>query len=315
MSDPTPDRPGTPPVAVTFPDRWAVAAPVAGDTTPIEVHALEDDTVLLRQSKRSSFEAPFLALLFGSRRALLLDTGATADPDAFPLRATVDALVDDWLGRNPREDYGLVVVHSHAHGDHVAADPQLADRPATVVVGKELADVQAFFGLGEPGSADDEVPFDLGDRVLTVLATPGHHPTAITLFDPRTGILWTGDSVYPGRLYVDDRRAFVTSTTRLAAFAATHGVTWVVGAHVEAARTPRTEYPLGARSQPDEAPLALAPDVLTEVADAAAELARALPGRVVRDRFAVVDVTSRRTLARLLLGSRVHRLRGRNRLP
>ncbi|GMA24960.1 hypothetical protein GCM10025864_27190 [Luteimicrobium album] len=315
MTEPTPDPPRTPPVPATFPDRWAVAAPVAGDTTPIEVHALEDDTVLLRQSKRSNHEAPVLALMFGSERALLLDTGATADPTAFPLRTTVDALVADWLGRNPREDYGLVVVHSHAHGDHVAADGQLADRPGTVVVGKELADMQAFFGLGEPGSDDDEVAFDLGDRVLTVLATPGHHPTAITLFDPRTGILWTGDSVYPGRLYVDDRRAFATSTARLAAFAADHAVTWVVGAHVEAKREPRTEYPLAARSQPDEAPLALATDVLTEVADAAAELALTRPGRIVRDRFTVVDVTSRRALARLLLASWAHRLRGRNRLP
>ncbi|MGC5166915.1 MBL fold metallo-hydrolase [Luteimicrobium sp. DT211] len=312
MTEP-PALPGDPPVRVTFPDRWAVAAPARGDTTPIEVHALEEHTVLLRQSKRSSHEAPVLALLFGSRRALLLDTGATADASAFPLRSTVDALVAAWLERNPREGYELVVAHSHAHGDHVAADTQLADRPGTVVVGKELADVRAFFGLGEPGP--DEVTFDLGSRDLTILATPGHHPTAITLLDPRTGILFTGDSVYPGRLYVDDRRAFATSTARLAAFAPEHGVTWVVGAHVEAARAPRSEYPLGARSQPDEAPLPLAPDVLAEVADAAAELSLTRPGRVARDRFTVVDVTSKRTVLRLLAQSWAHRLRGRNRLP
>jgi len=315
MTELTPDRPGTSPVAVTFPERWAVAAPAQGDATPIEVHALEEHTVLLRQSKRSSHEAPVLALLFGSTRALLLDTGATADPTEFPLRATVDSLVGDWLERHPRDDYELVVVHSHAHGDHVAADAQLTDRPGTVVVGKELNDVQGFLGLGEPGSRSDEVSLDLGNRALTVLATPGHHPTAITLFDPRTGILFTGDTVYPGRLYVDDRRAFATSTARLAAFAAGHGVTWVVGAHVEAARTPRTEYPFAARSQPDEAPLALTPDVLSEVADAAAELSLTRPGRVVRDRFTVVDLKSRRTLLGLLVRSWVHRLRGRNRLP
>ncbi len=312
MTDPTPDAPAALPVPVAFPDRWAVAAPVRGDTTPIEVHALEEHTVLLRQSKRSSHEAPVLALLFGSRRALLLDTGATTDPTAFPLRATVDSLVADWLERNPREDYELVVVHSHAHGDHVAADAQLADRPGTVVVGKELADVRAFFGLDEPGA--DEVAFDLGDRSLTVLATPGHHPTAIVLLDPRTGILLTGDTVYPGRLYVDDRRAFATSTARLAAFAAEHGVTWVVGAHVEARRAPGTEYPIGARSQPDEAPLALAPDVLAEVADAAAQLALTGPGRIVRGRFTVVDVKNRRAVLRLLAEGWLHRLRGRNRL-
>ncbi len=81
-----------------------------GDREPkIQVHYYDEHTVILRQSKCVHYEAPFLFLLFGNDRALLLDTGATADPGRFPLRAKVDRLVAIWLARNPREGYGLVV--------------------------------------------------------------------------------------------------------------------------------------------------------------------------------------------------------------
>jgi len=32
------------------------------------------------------------------------------------------------------------------------------------------------------------------------LAAPGHHPAAVTYYDRYSGILLTGDTVYPGRL-------------------------------------------------------------------------------------------------------------------
>ena len=65
----------------------------------IQVHSYEEHTVILRQSKSVHYEAPFIYLLFGNDRALLLDTGATADPGLFPLRATVEGLIADWLGQ------------------------------------------------------------------------------------------------------------------------------------------------------------------------------------------------------------------------
>jgi glyoxylase-like metal-dependent hydrolase (beta-lactamase superfamily II) len=41
----------------------------------------------------------------------------------------------------------------------------------------------------------------LGKRTLTVLHTPGHSPGGICLLDRRDGILFTGDTFYPGMLY------------------------------------------------------------------------------------------------------------------
>jgi glyoxylase-like metal-dependent hydrolase (beta-lactamase superfamily II) len=61
-------------------------------------------------------------LLFGNSQALLLDTGATANPSYFPLRRTVDELIAAWLADNPRDGYGLTVAHTHGHDDHVAGD-------------------------------------------------------------------------------------------------------------------------------------------------------------------------------------------------
>ena len=109
---------------------------------PIQVHHYDPYTVILRQNKSVNYEAPFLYLLFGNERALLLDTGATADPAKFPLRATVDQLIAEWLAQHPRDTYQLVVAHTHGHNDHVAGDAQFADRPATTVVNRELDAVQ-----------------------------------------------------------------------------------------------------------------------------------------------------------------------------
>ena len=53
----------------------------------LQVRRLDADTFVLRQSKACTFEAPFLHLLLGRDRALLLDTGAVKDEADCPVRA------------------------------------------------------------------------------------------------------------------------------------------------------------------------------------------------------------------------------------
>ena len=85
-------------------------------------------------------------------------------------------------------------------------------RPGTVIVGAERDAAWPYFGFaGEPGPVAE---VDLGGRVLDCLATPGHHEAAVTYYDRYTGILLTGDTVYPGRLYVFDWPGFVRSIDR-----------------------------------------------------------------------------------------------------
>jgi glyoxylase-like metal-dependent hydrolase (beta-lactamase superfamily II) len=241
------------------------------DDPPIQVHRYDEHTYVLRQSKRVHYEAPFLYLMFGNERALLLDTGATEDPDTFPLRDTVDGIIAGWLAGKQPETYELVVAHTHAHGDHIAGDGQFADRPRTTVVGTEPEDVRAFFGFTD--WPEQVVTYDLGGRTLELTGIPGHDPASVLLFDPWTGFLLTGDTVLPGRLIGNDMPSFVRSMDHLLAFATTRPVTHVMGCHIEMSRTPGHLYPIGTTYQPDEPPLQLTMDQLRAARAATHEVA------------------------------------------
>jgi hydroxyacylglutathione hydrolase len=257
------------PVAGSLDVEWIHGAPSRrrSDDPPIQVHAVDEHTYVLRQSKAVHYEAPFMYLLLGNKRALLLDTGATADASLFPLRTTADGLIDRWLAAHLRDTYELIVAHTHGHGDHVAADSQFAGRPATTVVGREVDAVREFFGLDR--WPDQVVPLDLGGRIVDVTGIPGHHRASIAVYDSWSGFLLTGDTVYPGRLYVEDMPAFVASLDRLVDLAASRDVRHVMGCHIEMTTTPGRDYPLGSTYQPDEPPLQLTVDRLRAVRDAA----------------------------------------------
>ena len=246
--------------------------------------------VVLRQDIAVNHEAPFLFLLLGVERALLLDTGATADPARFGLRDAVDEL----LGT----DAELIVAHSHAHGDHVAADGQFTDRPNTTIVGHGPAEVALFFGVDAWPTGRGTL--DLGGRALTVLPIPGHHPASIAIHDPATSLLLTGDTVYPGRLYVRDFPAFLASLDRLCDFADTHPVREILGAHIEMSTTPFRDFPLGSVRHPDEQALQMSVAQLHEIRDAARSIADA-PGAHRFADFAIWNGPSRAEVVRQLV--------------
>lgn len=252
--------------------RWIHGSESAKHNThpDIQVHRYDEHTFVLRQNMAINYEAPFMFLLFGNARALLLDTGATASPEWFPLRRTVDAVVEGWLDEHPREGYGLLVAHTHGHGDHIAGDGQFRGRPETVVVDPAAERVREFYGLGD--DLDVPVPLDLGGRVLDVLASPGHHRSAVTFYDRFTGLLLTGDTVYPGRLYVEDWPAFGRTIDRLVKFAEARPVTHVLGCHIEMTNVPGEDYPIRTTYQPDEPPLQMTVEHLRRIRDAVTEI-------------------------------------------
>jgi hydroxyacylglutathione hydrolase len=243
------------PVAKPLDVQWIHGSPSSKHNTDpdLQTYWYDEHTVILRQNKAIDYEAPFLFLLFGQERAVLLDTGATASPDLFPLRRVVDGLIESWLGRNPRNGYGLLVLHTHAHGDHVAGDDQFVDRTDTVLVEADKDAAWRFFGFS--GEAGEIRPVDLGGRILQAFATPGHHAASVTFYDPWTGILLTGDTVYRGRLYIVDWAAYSHSIDRLIEFSEAHPVTHVIGCHIEMTRQPGVDYPVRTTYQPDEPPL------------------------------------------------------------
>src|SRR5687768_15456629 len=191
------------------------------DDPVLQTHQTESTTFIIRQSKCSSFEAPFMYLLIGSERSLLIDTGAPSSRGVLPMRTTVDALLAQHVA--PGRPHPLIVGHSHAHGDHAAGDSQFARRPATTVLPPRQQAIQRTFAIDE--WPDGIGSLDLGDRALTVIPIPGHDDQHIAIHDSKTGLMLTGDTFYPGLLVVNDWPAYRASARRLAKFLQTHEVT------------------------------------------------------------------------------------------
>jgi glyoxylase-like metal-dependent hydrolase (beta-lactamase superfamily II) len=253
------------PLARPFDVSWIHGAPDCGTSTdpPLQAWSYDDDTVILRQSKCVNFEGPFLYLLFGEDKALLLDTGATSSATSFPVRQTVEDLITAHLDGAPRSSLELVVTHSHAHGDHVQGDGQFSGQPNTTLVSAQRSAVEAHFGI--TSWPTDIVSYDLGGRVVDVIPIPGHESNHIALYDRRTGLLLTGDTFYPGFIFISQWNTFRQSIGRLADFVADRPVAWVLGTHVEMRSTPGQAYNYGTTYQPDEHVLQLTRDNLLEL--------------------------------------------------
>jgi hydroxyacylglutathione hydrolase len=266
------------------PTNWYAGGRDCAGRPDFNVQAYNDDVFILRQAACTNYEKPFLYLIFGTERALLLDTGAGNVDVATP----VDTLVRAWSKRHGNAPLQLVVAHSHAHGDHVAGDSQFVGRANTVVVGRDTAAVRAFFQIDRWPESQGTI--DLGGRVLDIVAIPGHQPASIAVYDRLTGVLLTGDTFYPGRLYVRDTAAYARSVSRLVQFANTHAVRHFLGAHVENSRTPGVDYPVGTVDQPNEHELDLGRAQLGEL-DAVVQSMRGRFVRTVRNDFTVWPLT------------------------
>ena len=227
----------------------------------MQVQRYDADTVVIRQSVKTNFEAPFLYLLFGKDRALLLDTGA----GGLKIRPTIDGVIDGWLRARHRTSIPLVVAHSHGHGDHRMGDAEFKDRPDTTLLGLTPPDVAGFFKIAD--WPNEIVAFDLGGRVLDIIPTPGHQPAHIMVFDRRTRLLLSGDSLYPGRLYVPDGQmaTFRESIDRVVAFTRGKRISHLLGAHIEMTAVPGRDFPDAAPTHPNERLLELPYADLTEL--------------------------------------------------
>lgn len=233
-----------------LPDLW-IDGTRCGEEPQIQVHAYDANTMILRQSLCTSFEGPFMMLLFGTERALLLDTG----DGGVPIAEVVDGLVADWSQAHARPKLELIVVNSHAHADHTAGNDQFVGLADTTLVGLGAPAIRTFFGITDwPYQI---VQYDLGDRVLDVIPLPGHEEAHIALYDHNTGVAFTGDTLYPGRLYIDDFTDYVASVRRLADHLEDKPVCHVLGAHIEMTTTPGEDFDEMQPAHPNEHPLQL----------------------------------------------------------
>jgi len=193
---------------------------------PIQVHRYNADTFILRENLCATYEAPFIYLLIGKTKALLIDTGAVADAKTMPLAQTVISLLPTGGSSLP-----LLVVHTHGHLDHRSGDDQFRVLPAVEIVPTDLESVKNRFGLGDWPNSIGQI--DLGDRVIDVIPTPGHYRSHIAYYDRQTGLFFSGDFFLPGRLLIEDTNADLASARRVAEFIEQHPISYVLGGHIE----------------------------------------------------------------------------------
>ncbi|MEN8374071.1 MAG: MBL fold metallo-hydrolase [Gemmatimonadota bacterium] len=179
-----------------------------------EVYDVGADVFALYEPNQ--FQEVISYLIVGQSRALLYDTGM----GIASIRDVVSRLTE----------LPVVVLNSHTHADHVGGNAEFdhvfgldtdftrasaAGLPNEVVAGQVAPDALCAplpgdlepdeyrirpFQVTETLVAGETV--DLGGRSLEVLAAPGHTPDAILLHDPESGLLFTGDSYYPGPIYL-----------------------------------------------------------------------------------------------------------------
>jgi len=246
------------PVPGSLPAQWNIGAEdcAASPQPPLQVHTYEPQTFILRQSPCANFEANFIYLLIGSDKALLIDTGAVADPKAMPLAQAILELLPD----KDNKKLPLLVVHTHRHLDHRAGDPQFASLPSVRVVPVDLEGVRAFFGFDNWPNGIAHL--DLGGRTVDVIPTPGHNQTHLAFYDDRTGVLFTGDFLMPARLLIEDAGAYRESALRVVDFLKMRPLTHILGGHIELNAAGRA-YRFGSHYHPNEHRLELAREDLT----------------------------------------------------
>lgn len=177
------------------------------------VYRLPGDVFAICESQH--FQEVNAYLIIGQEKSLLLDTGM----GICDIKAVVEEL---YQGE-------IMVLNSHFHFDHIGdnykfdevyifndsfAKAMAETGLAKEGLGNQLDEDMFVFGYPNGFNPDEfKIPtykakligdghvFDLGNRSLKVIHTPGHSNDSIMLFDNKNKILFTGDTFYLGALY------------------------------------------------------------------------------------------------------------------
>ncbi|MGC2301110.1 MAG: MBL fold metallo-hydrolase [Acidobacteriaceae bacterium] len=209
-----------------------------------EVYRVAPDVFAIYEPHQS--EETISYLIVGHTRAMLFDTGMgignlrglTAQLTPLPVSVINSHTHNDHVGSNWQFDtvYSMDTSFSrrNAQGSREAAQSEIQ-------LGQTCGSLPAGFDPGAYATrpwkitsyVHDDEWIDLGGRRLQIIATPGHTPDAISLFEPKAGLLFTGDTFYPGTIWLyrpeTDLAAYDVSVRRLAALGPR--VKMVLGAH------------------------------------------------------------------------------------
>ncbi len=145
------------------------------------------------EEKRGEFQV-YMYLLEGNDRAVIIDTGL-GNLDVGSIAAG--------LTEKP-----VSVINTHCHGDHIGGN---GDFKKVYLCPKDRQGYLDQIAGNAPGKLprpittettdiSDGDQLDLGGRVLRIIETPGHSPGSISILDPASRILFTGDCCARGEI-------------------------------------------------------------------------------------------------------------------
>ena len=144
-------------------------------------------------------------LIAGNEKALLVDSGVSGDG----ARAAAESLT-----KLPIE-----LINTHADRDHIAGNSRF---PYALMNPAEAANYYNIGkGTGVIRPVEDGETIDLGGRELKIILIPGHTPGSIALMDEESGMLFPGDTVQDGNIYMfgpmREMHAYILSLMKLEA--------------------------------------------------------------------------------------------------
>ena len=197
-----------------------------------EVYRIRPDVYAIYEPHQ--FEEVISYLIVGQRRALLFDTGL----GVASIRDVVTQLTT----------LPVTVLNSHTHFDHTGGNAEFSDilnedtpfsrknaQGQSNIYSRDALAPERICGSLPAGVRPDAYAIrpwnvsrrihdgdhmDLGGRDLEIVFTPGHTPDSLSLLDRANGLLFTGDTFYPGPIYLftpeTDFAAYARSVSRVA---------------------------------------------------------------------------------------------------
>lgn len=136
-------------------------------------------------------------------------SGTTACVDAGDADAALQALAS----QNWTLDLLLI---THHHGDHTAGLEQIKQKTGARVIGPKAGVSAAISGIDQ--EVQDGDSFQLGDREVRVIHTPGHTLDMMNYYLPQDGLLFSGDTLFTmgcGRLFEGTAATMLQSLNKL----------------------------------------------------------------------------------------------------
>lgn len=174
------------------------------------IEKLNDNTWFMEEYDETA--SAYMYLLTGKNKALLIDTGF----GTIPLRKICEELTD----------LPIVVALTHGHVDHIGGtgafdEVWLAEADKELYAAHSKEEVRRIFTQDQLFPIkemcryyEDEMIFELGDRTVRVIKTPGHSVGAVCFLDEKNRWIFTGDTCCKAHVLLQMEYAATMETYR-----------------------------------------------------------------------------------------------------